>query len=99
VECEPTSIAVVRSVCPDSSPQDSGKSDRRVARKLTIGLEPFAWEALEQESAKQGVSIAELASFAVLYYLADGDSGRIARRLRPPSQPGEPHPLGKLLDS
>ncbi len=44
-----------------------------------------------------GVSVEELASYAVLYYLADGDSGRIARRL-PPPRPGEPHPLGRLLD-
>ncbi len=97
MEWEPTSTAVVIDVCADdSSASDSGR-ELRVARRLTIGLEPFAWEALEQEAARLKVSVEELASYGVLYYLADGDSGRIARRL-PESHPlGEPHPLGKLL--
>jgi hypothetical protein len=94
VEWEPTSTVTVIGVCADDNPEARGK---RVARRLTIGLEPFAWEALEEEAARLEVSIAELASFAVLYYLADGDSGRIARRLPAPHRLGEPHPLGKLL--
>lgn len=98
MEWEPTSTVTVIGVCADDSPEGSGKRDARVPRRLTIGLAPFAWEALEEEAAKQGVSIAELASFAVLYYLADGDSGRIARRLPESHRLGEPHPLGKLLD-
>ncbi|MGH2853601.1 MAG: hypothetical protein ACRDLF_05350 [Solirubrobacteraceae bacterium] len=97
MEWEPTSTVTVISVCADDSSKTSDKRDARVARRLTIGLAPFAWEALEEEAAKQGVSIAELASFAVLYYLADGDSGRIARRLPAPHRLEEPHPLGKLL--
>lgn len=96
MEYEPTSTAAVIGVCADDSSASQGKRDPRVARKLTIGLEPFAWEALEQEAARLGVSIEELASYGVLYYLADGDSGRIARRL-PPHPFGELHPLGKLL--
>ncbi len=95
MECEPTSTVI--GVCADDSPKISSERDARVERRLTIGLEPFAWEALEQESAKLKVSIEELASFAVLYYLADGDSGRIARRLPTTHPLGEPHPLGKLL--
>jgi hypothetical protein len=67
--------------------------------KLTLDLDTFAWEALAEESAQLGVSIEELASFAVLYYLADRDSGRISRRLPKPGPVGESHPLGKLLDS
>jgi hypothetical protein len=67
--------------------------------KVTLDLEDFAWKALEEESAQQGVSIEELARFAVLYYIADRDSGRIARRLPPPPELGELHPLGKLLPS
>jgi hypothetical protein len=65
--------------------------------RLTVDLDPFAWEALEEESAQLGVPLEELASFAVLYYLADRDSGRIARRLPRSGSFGEPHPLGKLL--
>jgi hypothetical protein len=95
VECEPTST--VTGVCPDDTPQTGSEHDERITRRLTIGLDPFAWELLEAEAAKQNVSVEELASFSVLYYLADGDSGRIARRLLPPRPLGEPHPLGKLL--
>lgn len=98
MECEPTSTVI--GVCTDDSDSSktSGERDPCVVRGLTIGLEPFAWEALKREAARLEVSIEELASYAVLYYLADGDSGRIARRL-PPRRPGEPHPLGRLLDS
>jgi hypothetical protein len=97
VDCEPTSTAVVIGVRPgDSGKAGDGREDR-VERALTIGLEPFTWKALEQEAARQGVSVAELAAFAVLYYLADDDSGRIARRLPPPHPPGAQHPLSKLL--
>jgi hypothetical protein len=72
-----------------------GDSDARVTCRLTLDIDTFAWEALEEESAQQGVSIEELASFAILYYLADSDSGRIARRLPQPQRLGESHPPGK----
>lgn len=49
-------------------------------RRVTLRMGGFAGEALARESARLGVSREELASFSVLYYLADGDSGRIARR-------------------
>ncbi len=48
---------------------------------MTLRLDDFAWEAIEQESAELGVSVEELIVFSVLYYLADVDSGRIARRI------------------
>jgi hypothetical protein len=48
-------------------------------RDLTIRLEGFAWEAITEESSRIGVSVEELISFSVLYYLADADSGRLAR--------------------
>jgi hypothetical protein len=85
-------------VCPDDSPGASGNLKARIARRVALDLDSFVWEALKEESAQLGVSIAELASFAVAYYLADHDSGRIARRL-PKSQSlgSEPHPLGELL--
>jgi hypothetical protein len=97
VEYEPTSTAAVIGMCADDSSVSDDNRDRRVVRRLTLGLEPFAWEALEQEAARLEVSIEELASFGVLYYLADGDSGRIARRLPAAHPLEEPHPLGKLL--
>jgi hypothetical protein len=47
---------------------------------VTLRLDGFAWQELERESARQEMDPSELASFAILYYLADADSGRIARR-------------------
>lgn len=55
----------------------------RPAGTLTLDFDTFAWSALAEESAALGVSIDELASFSVLYYVSDRDSGRIARRLPP----------------
>jgi hypothetical protein len=62
-------------------------SDRHgvpVKRNLALRLDDFGWEALQHESTRLGVSEEELIGFAVMYYLADIDSGRIARRF-----PGE----------
>jgi hypothetical protein len=47
----------------------------------TLALDGFAREAVEQEAERLGISASELVTFAVLYYLADLDSGRIARRI------------------
>jgi hypothetical protein len=73
--------AVIRSR-PSVSGSPSG--DRPAAdaqRSLTVHLGSFAWETIEQESERLGVSVDELVAFSVLYYLADVDSGRIARRI------------------
>jgi hypothetical protein len=51
------------------------------ARSVSVPLQGFAWESIAQESVRLGVPVEELISFAVLYYLADVDSGRIARRI------------------
>jgi hypothetical protein len=60
----------------------SARQDENVDRKhsLLVHLSDFAWQALEEESLRLGVSIEELVGFSVLYYIADADSGRIARR-------------------
>jgi len=50
-------------------------------RSVSVRLQGFARESLEQESARLGVPVEDLVAFAVLYYLADVDSGRIARRI------------------
>jgi hypothetical protein len=52
-----------------------------VDHSVTLRLGGFAWDAIEQESARQGVSVEEMLAFAVMYYLADADSGRIAREI------------------
>jgi hypothetical protein len=72
-------------------PLDSGAQTRR----LSLQLDEFGSQALEQESARLGVSEEELMRFALLYYLADVDSGRVARSIRPGfSSAGEPSRQG-----
>jgi hypothetical protein len=51
-------------------------------QSVELHLDDFAWDALTQESNRLRVSREELARFSLLYYLADLDSGRIARRWR-----------------
>ena len=53
----------------------------RADRLRFLGLDDFAWETVEQESARTGVTAEAFIAFAVLYYVADIDSGRIARRI------------------
>jgi hypothetical protein len=55
---------------------------------VTVQLEGFAAEAIDEEAGRLGVSVDELVSFSVLYYLADVDSGRIARKIIPSPYPG-----------
>jgi hypothetical protein len=50
-------------------------------RSLTLRMDRFAWETIEQESARLGVPVEQLVAFAAMYYLADVDSGRVARRI------------------
>lgn len=50
-------------------------------RNLTVKLDEFAWEAITREAERLGVATEDLARFSMLYYLADLDSGRVARRL------------------
>jgi hypothetical protein len=47
-----------------------------------LQLDSFALEALDEEATRLGIPVEELVSFSVLYYLADLDSGRIARQVR-----------------
>lgn len=56
---------------------------QRLAPGHTVEFElgEFTHKAVEREAAQMGVSSNELMAFAVLYYLADLDSGRIARRI------------------
>ena len=63
---------------------DRGRGTVRASAAIarpTLRLEGFAWEAIEEESARLGVSVEDFVAFSVLYYLADIDSGRIARRI------------------
>ncbi len=64
-----------------------------MGRKVTVELGDFTWGRLQREAERQGVPIEELVSHTILYFLADYDSGRIARRI-PPQQADGPHPNG-----
>ena len=57
-----------------------------------LTLEGFAWETLDEEAAREGITTDELVTFSVLYYLADVDSGRIARRITRSPFPNRPSP-------
>ncbi|HLH14073.1 MAG TPA: hypothetical protein VKV16_04740 [Solirubrobacteraceae bacterium] len=59
----------------------SQREGRERAREVSVTLRGFAGEALANESERAGVPAEELVAFALLYYLADVDSGRIARRI------------------
>jgi len=48
---------------------------------MAVQLDGFAAEAVDEEATRLGISVEELVSFSVLYYLADVDSGRIARQI------------------
>jgi hypothetical protein len=62
-------------------PRSPVGGSNRTDRTLTLRLEGFAWEALEEEAAHEGLAVADLITFSVLYYLADLDSGRLSRRI------------------
>jgi hypothetical protein len=53
----------------------------RSSRRLTLELGSFTSSILIDEAAREGLTIEELVTFSVLYYLADIDSGRISRRI------------------
>ena len=55
--------------------------DARAVQNVALQLDGFAWETLAEQSAQMGVSVEELATHAIMYYVADLDSGRIARRI------------------
>jgi hypothetical protein len=51
---------------------------------LAVDLEAGAYEELAREAAEREVSVEDLAAYAIAYFLADKDSGRLARRTLPP---------------
>jgi hypothetical protein len=73
MECDPT---------PGRS-HSIGRGEHDGRYPVTLDLDSFAWATLAEQSGELGVSIEELVSFSVLYYIADLDSKRIARRLPP----------------
>jgi hypothetical protein len=58
-----------------------GHQDGRGEHNLKLRLDGFAWQAIAEESSSLEVSVEDFIAFAVLYYLADVDSGRVARQI------------------
>ena len=59
----------------------TGDRRTRSHARVELELDGFAAEAIEQQAGSFEVTVEDLVGFAVLYYLADVDSGRIARTL------------------
>jgi hypothetical protein len=57
--------------------------DRRTpsGARIEIELDGFAARAVEEQAAILAVRVEDVVAFSVLYYLADLDSGRIAREI------------------
>lgn len=55
------------------------RSDSDAARSggLSVAFDDETWASLEQEAARQGITAEALAVHALLYFLADLDSGRL----------------------
>jgi hypothetical protein len=68
-----------------------GQGSALTGERLELRLDSFAAQALKVECERLSLSPQELAEFAIAYYLADLDSGRIARKLpRRPEEKGVP---------
>lgn len=50
---------------------------------VNLTLSPFVAESVAKEAERQNITVGELISYAIVYYLSDLDSGRVAAR-RPP---------------
>jgi len=50
-------------------------------RSLSLRMDGFAWQAIEEQCERLGVSVEEFVTFSTLYYLADLDSGRVSRQI------------------
>ena len=54
---------------------------RKAALRLTVDLDRESWQELEAEAKRQDVSVEAMLEHAIMYFLADVDSGRVEQRL------------------
>lgn len=59
---------------------DDGEPERRHVG-VRVDVDDETWSALDREARRQRVAIGALAAHAVLYFMADMDSGRLAKRM------------------
>jgi hypothetical protein len=57
-------------------------------RSVALRMEAFAWQAIEEQCDSLGVALEDFIAFAIQYYLADVDSGRVARQIARSPYPG-----------
>ena len=57
------------------------RADADATATITVTLDGETWNALRDEAERQGVPAETLALHAVMYFIADLDSGRVADRL------------------
>ena len=53
----------------------------RLRAGVRVELDDGSWSALREEAGRQHVDIGVLAAHAVLYFMTDVDSGRVAERM------------------
>ncbi|MET0809873.1 MAG: hypothetical protein ABWY65_02015 [Thermoleophilaceae bacterium] len=56
-------------------------AEAKPGQSVIVELDDATWSALREEAGAQGVAVETLALHAVMYFLADVDSGRIAVKL------------------
>lgn len=49
--------------------------------ELQLSIDGDLWRSLEEEAERQGVSVQQMVEHAALYFAAEADAGRIARRI------------------
>jgi hypothetical protein len=62
-------------------PRLAQESGRKPAAQLRLDLERDTWRELEEEAARQEVSVERLLEHAIVYFLADLDAGRVEWRM------------------
>ena len=58
---------------------------------MALRLGSFAWDTIDEQAARDGLTVEQLVTFSVLYYLADLDSGRVSRRISKSPYPQTPN--------
>jgi len=58
-------------------------------REVRLEVDADRWKVLESEAQRQGIPLERLLEHAVLLYLADIDSGRLAKRVLDRSEEGD----------
>ena len=64
-----------------SYPSFLGEDGAGPERQVRLTVEDAIWREFKLEAGRQGVSVDQLLQHAVLYFLADRDTGRLTQRI------------------